>query len=364
MWGALIAAVLVVRLRYLLHFAVLEAALEAASTGTGLKDSARGTAYCPSCEMPLLEGANFCVACGTSVRAGSKVTRVRNRVDDTAAPDAARPSLKPTPEGVAPQDNKRTALVVGAVAATIVLAGVVGQAAAAAAADEDKPPASSPIDLETQVGTGPTTDPAPSPVPAPGPTPDASEGASSGTAPSLYGAFDTTTTTSPEPDDGSGGGIGTTTGGDTVVVGGDISFELPDGYTVEQHQDGFVQVFGDGGYFFAIINPAPTDVNAMITENLNGIESMGIQDLAISEPSEAQIPSSAVVQCVVLGFQGTLATQQGGTVPLEGFAYYFALQDGSGVTAFTLYEQGALDDEFAPLIEGYNQMFNTLVSSF
>ena len=363
-WGALIAAALVVRLRYLLHFAVLEAALEAASTGTGLKDSAKGTAYCPSCEMPLLEGANFCVACGTSVRAGSKVTRVRNRVDDTAAPDAARPSLKPTPEGVAPQDNKRTALVVGAVAATIVLAGVVGQAAAAAAADEDKPPASSPIDLQTQVGTGPTTDPAPSPVPAPGPTPDASEGASSGTAPSLYGAFDTTTTTSPEPDDGSGGGIGTTTGGDTVVVGGDISFELPDGYTVEQHQDGFVQVFGDGGYFFAIINPAPTDVNAMITENLNGIESMGIQDLAISEPSEAQIPSSAVVQCVVLGFQGTLATQQGGTVPLEGFAYYFALQDGSGVTAFTLYEQGALDDEFAPLIEGYNQMFNTLVSSF
>src|SRR4029079_13892397 len=55
-WGALIAAALVVRLRYLLHFAVLEAALEAASTGTALKDSATGTAYCPSCEMPLLAG--------------------------------------------------------------------------------------------------------------------------------------------------------------------------------------------------------------------------------------------------------------------------------------------------------------------
>ena len=53
------------------------------------------------------------------------------------------------------------------------------------------------------------------------------------------------------------------------------------------------------------------------------------------------------MQCVVLGFQGALATQQGGTVPLEGFAYYFVLQDGSGVTAFTLYEQGALDDESA-----------------
>src|SRR4051812_41052271 len=83
-WGALVAAVLVVRLRYLLHFAVLEAALEAAATGGELRDTARGTAYCPSCEMPLLHGANFCVACGTSVRAGSKLTRTRNRVDDTA----------------------------------------------------------------------------------------------------------------------------------------------------------------------------------------------------------------------------------------------------------------------------------------
>ena len=239
--------------------------------------------------------------------------------------------------------------MVGAVAATIVLAGVVGQAAAAAAADADQPPASSPIDLETQVGSGPTTEPAPSPVPAPGPSPDASEGASPGAAPSLSRAFgqvaSADATASPEPDDGSGG-IGTTTGDDnTVVVGGDISFQKPDGYEVEQQQDGFVQVFGDGGYFFAIINPAPTDVNAMITENLNGLQSMGIQDLAVSEPTEAQIPSSAVVQCVVLGFQGALATQQGGTVPLEGFAYYFVLQDGSGVTAFTLYEQGALDDE-------------------
>ena len=203
-WGALIAAALVVRLRYLLHFAVLEAALEAAATGTGLKDSALGTAYCPSCEMPLLHGANFCVACGTSVRAGSKVTRARNRTED-ADPLSATPSLRPTPAGVAPQDNKRTALVVGAVAATIVLAGVVGQAAAAAAADSDQPPATSPIDLETQVGSGPTTDQAPSPVPAPGPSPDASEGASPSTAPSLSRAFGQVTsadaTASPEPDE-------------------------------------------------------------------------------------------------------------------------------------------------------------------
>jgi len=376
-WGALVAAALVIRLRYLLHFAVLEAALEAAAIGSELKDTAHGTAYCPSCEMPLLSGANFCVACGTSVRAGSKVTRARNRVDDTvvvegavAAPPA-KPSLRPTPVGVAPQDNKRTALVVGAVAATIVLAGVIGQAAAAAAADEHQPPATSPIDIQTQVGSGPTTDPAPTPVPAPGPTPDPTEAPSPGTAPSLSKTFGKVSTaqltTGPSDDTSTGpdpvGGIGTA-GGSSVVVGGDISFDLPDGYEVEQQEDGFVQVFGDGGYFFAVINPAPTDVNSMIAENLNGIQSLGIQDLAVSDPQEMQIPTSSVVQCVLLGFQGALASQQGGTMPLEGFAYYFVLQDGTGVTAFTLYQQGALDDDGNPLIAGYNAMYNSLISSF
>ena len=394
-WGAIIAAVLVVRLRYLLHFAVLESALEAAATGGELKDTARGTAYCPSCEMPLLHGANFCVACGTSVRAGSKVTRTRNRVDDTAPPplDGAgepvaatpvRPSLRPTPEGVAPQDNKRTALVVGAVAATIVIAGVVGQAAAAAAADADQPPSNSPIDIQTQVGAGPTTQPAPTPVPAPGPTPDASEAPSSGAAPSAAKAFghvvsaDLTTgpsasaTGAPEGGlDGSGstgsddgtGGIGTATGSH-VTVSGDIGFDLPDGYEVEQQQDGFVEVFGDGGYFFALTTPPPTDMQTLVTDHLTGLQQLGIQDLQVSDPQEQQIPSSSVVQCLLLGFQGTLATQQQGTMALNGVAYYFLLQDGTGVTAFALYQDGALDDQNSPLTAGYDQMFNTLVSTF
>jgi hypothetical protein len=378
-WGALVAAALVVRLRYLLHFAVLEAALEAAATGGELKDTARGTAYCPSCEMPLLRGANFCVACGTSVRAAGKAARVRNRTDDldaTAATAAPAPSLKPTPAGVAPQDNTRTALVVGAVAATIVVAGIVGQAAAAAAADQDRPPAKPPVDLQTQVGSGPTTDQAPAPAPAPGPTPSPSvaptAAPSSGTAPSAAkelgkvvsadfstGPSDDATTA---PDDG--GVLGGNASGSNVVVGGDVSFDLPDGYEVEQQGDGFVQVYGDGGYFFALINPAPTDVSSMVSENLAGLQSLGLQDLAVSDPQDMPIPTSSVVQCVALGFQGALATQQNGTLALEGFAYYFVLQDGSGVTAFTLYQQGALDDENSPLVDGYNQMFNTLVSSF
>ena len=165
-WGALVAAALVVRLRYMLHFAVLEAALESSTRGATLKDAARGTAYCPSCDMPLVEGANFCVVCGTTTRAGNKATRVRNRSEDV--PAAA--SVRSTPEGVAPRDNKKTLLVLGAVLATILIAGVAGQAASAAAADSDEVGSDDGgIAVVPNVGSGPTTEPAPEPVPAPGP---------------------------------------------------------------------------------------------------------------------------------------------------------------------------------------------------
>ena len=372
-WGALVAAVLVIRLRYLLHFAVLEAALEAASLNTPLKDTARGTAYCPSCEMPLLGGANFCVACGTSVRAGSKITRTRNRVDDIASP-STKPTLAPTPAGVAPRDNKTSALVIGAVAATILLAGVVGQAAAAAASEETKPP-SSPIELETQIGTGPTTEPAPEPAPAPGPTPDASESPESDTSQSMAEALggvapaldadtptDESTDATEGPEDGdTGGDTGATSG--SVDLGNGYGFEVPDGYEVEQQGDGFAMVFGDGGYFFATLTPPPADLATMISDHILGLQGLGIQDLQISEPEATQIPSSSVVACVTLGYQGLLATQQGGSLAVEGFAYYFQLLDGTGVTVFGMYEQGSVTEE-SPLVEGYNVMLNSLVSTF
>jgi hypothetical protein len=122
-------------------------------------------------------------------------------------------------------------------------------------------------------------------------------------------------------------------------------------------------VYGDGGYFFALLNGAPTDLSTMVTEHLNGLSSLGIQDLQYSDPQPVPVPSSSVVECAVIGYIGVLASQQGGTLPVEGFAYYFVLQDGTGVTAFTLYQQGSLDDT-SPLVDGYNAMFNSLISTF
>ncbi len=329
-WGGLIAAALVVRLRYLLHYAVLEAALEAASTGSELKDSARGTAYCPSCEMPLMAGANFCVACGTSVRAGSKVTRARNRTDD-ADPTAARPALRATPAGVAPHDNKLTALVVGAVVATILVGGTLGQVAAGAAADDGdtlKPPSETPITLD----------------------PESGEDQLSKTSAIRLGSTDEESRTFEAA--GKGGGI--------VQLSEDVLFLVPKGFKIEDPGPGFAQVFGFKGYFFAYLTPKKTTLPKLITNNLTGIQNLGVEDLKITEPEAVQV--SGVTGAATLRFQGLLASQQGGSIPVEGFAYYFVRENGTGATAFGLYGKGALKPK-SKLLAGYNTMLSTLIST-
>lgn len=373
-WGAIIAGVLVVRLRYLLHFAVLEAALQGASSGTPLKDAARGTAYCPSCDMPLLEGANFCVVCGTATRAGNKVTRLRNRTDDAAI--AAKPTIKPTPAGLAPRDNTRTAVVVAAVVAAIVLGGAVGQGVAAAGSD-DAPlsPDDSGIVLEPDLGAGPTTEDAPDPADPPGPDPDPEESDGSNTESSaklasFSGALsDELTDEETATDDGSGSGdIGggtqpdeTTTGSDIVDIGV-AGFRVPEGWEVEFSETGFAQLWGPGGYFIAVVTPSPAEMEGLITDHLNGLMDFGVQELEFTQPEPVSLPTSAVVEAQTMFYRGLMATQQGGTFPVEGFGYYFITQDGTGITAFGLYEQGALDSTPA-LLDGYNAMLNDLVST-
>ncbi len=331
-WGVLIAVALVVRLRYLLHFAVLEAALEAAAAGATLKDSARGTAYCPSCEMPLPVGANFCVTCGTSVRAGSKVTRARNRTEDADLPVPTRPSLKPTAAGVAPHDNKATALVVGVVLAAILVGGVIGQVAAAAAADEGdevQQPSESPITIDPGEGTDEL-----------GRTPAVTLGADgeslAGRAPQAAGSDQ------------------------IVTVGDDVLMLVPKGFRIVDLEDGFVQVFGYKGYFFAYLNPKKVTLNKLITNNLTGIQNMGVEELEITQPQSISV--SGLKGAATLNFRGLLATQQGGSIPVEGFAYYFIRPNGTGATAFALYGKGALKPK-SKLLTGYNTMLNTLVST-
>ena len=75
LWGVVILALLVVRLRVLMHAALLEAAVEDAARGHRSKAAVTDGGFCPNCEMPLLPDAMFCIVCGESVRATSGMAR-------------------------------------------------------------------------------------------------------------------------------------------------------------------------------------------------------------------------------------------------------------------------------------------------
>jgi hypothetical protein len=76
LWGLLILAILILRVRSVLHAGLMEAALERSARGRGVGPAAE-LQYCAQCEMPLLEHAAFCNACGTTVRVQPKASRPR-----------------------------------------------------------------------------------------------------------------------------------------------------------------------------------------------------------------------------------------------------------------------------------------------
>jgi hypothetical protein len=101
-------------------------------------------------------------------------------------------------------------------------------------------------------------------------------------------------------------------------------------------------------------------VTKLVTNHLTGLQNMGVQQLQITQPQTVQV--SGVNGAATLNFRGLLATQQGGSIPVEGFAYYFVREDGTGATAFGLYGKGSLKPN-SKLLTGYNTMLNTLIST-
>ena len=70
-WGLLILGILILRVRNVLHTGLMEAALERSARDGGIGSSGE-LQFCLRCEMPLLDDASFCTACGTAVRAQAK----------------------------------------------------------------------------------------------------------------------------------------------------------------------------------------------------------------------------------------------------------------------------------------------------
>ncbi|HEY5979432.1 MAG TPA: PrsW family intramembrane metalloprotease [Microlunatus sp.] len=73
-WGLLILGILILRVRNVLHTGLLEASLERSARDGGIGSSDE-LQFCLRCEMPLLDRASFCTACGTAVRAQAKPHR-------------------------------------------------------------------------------------------------------------------------------------------------------------------------------------------------------------------------------------------------------------------------------------------------
>jgi len=82
-WGLLILAILILRIRNVLHTGLMEAALERSARDGGIGETGE-LEFCAQCEMPLLKHAAFCNACGTAVRIGAKTALAT--VPATAAP--------------------------------------------------------------------------------------------------------------------------------------------------------------------------------------------------------------------------------------------------------------------------------------
>ncbi len=99
LWGLVVLAVLILRLRTVLHTGLLEGALEAAARGDGTTGTDPG--FCARCEMPLLPGSAFCSACGVSTRAWAKAPAMAG-ASDVAAPPAAPAADAGPPGATAP----------------------------------------------------------------------------------------------------------------------------------------------------------------------------------------------------------------------------------------------------------------------
>jgi hypothetical protein len=101
-WGLIILAVLILRVRNVLHIGLMEAALERSAREGGVGDSGE-LQFCSQCEMPLLEHAAFCNNCGTAVRVQPKVAN--SKVAVTAGAPVAEASAPAADPAAPPPDT-------------------------------------------------------------------------------------------------------------------------------------------------------------------------------------------------------------------------------------------------------------------
>ncbi|HLT60930.1 MAG TPA: zinc ribbon domain-containing protein [Microlunatus sp.] len=109
-WGVLILAILILRVRNVLHVGLMEAALERTAREGGIGEHGE-LDFCARCEMPLMEHAAFCNACGTAVRVQPKAHHDKARVGAAAvsagapAPGPDQGQVPPAPDAGVAEDT-------------------------------------------------------------------------------------------------------------------------------------------------------------------------------------------------------------------------------------------------------------------
>ena len=109
-WGLLILGILILRVRNVLHTGLMEAALERSARAGGIGEAGE-LEFCVRCEMPLLDNAAFCNACGTAVRAQAKPHKAAVSAAVGAASGASRAGQRShaARDGPAAGDDRRAA---------------------------------------------------------------------------------------------------------------------------------------------------------------------------------------------------------------------------------------------------------------
>ncbi len=258
------------------------------------------------------------------------------------------PSRRRPPAQESPRDEKRTALVVGAALVVIVAGGLLGQVAAAASSDVEVAVAGTEdIQITPDLG-GPSTAPAPSPAPAPGPTVDPP----SSTPPAAFIGGATVVPAVrhqaddpvvPFSDSGEGG----------------VRIQLAPGWDLLSSDDNGLVAYKGNAVFTVDITSPPADTGALMQQHLQGLLDRGMQNLEVTDPAQVPLPSSAFVAAQRISLRGLVASQQGGTIALEGFAFHLVRQDGLGITVGGLFDEGELARTPA-LTKDYGTMLNTV----
>ena len=144
--------------------------------------------------------------------------------------------------------------------------------------------------------------------------------------------------------------------------GGGVNLELAPGWTVlDSNESRVVAGRGGGSAIFTVDRvPPPADAALMIQSHLNGLVSDGVQNLEITQPKQVALPNADFVAAQQLNLRGMLATQQGGSFPVEGFAFYLVRRDGVGIVAAGLYAQDTIANT-PEVVDEYASMLDSVV---